>query len=133
MVRDKLVGALDELFDADERAAADCFVGDQCEEVFDLIQPRALGRDEMHASSQPTCQPSLDLRVAVRGVVVDDAVHVQVGRHGGVDQAQERQELLMPMPRLACVSAPPPRHLPQLPHDDAGVEGTRSCGLEADA
>jgi hypothetical protein len=38
----------------------------------------------------------------VGGVVVGDAVDVQLGRHGLVDLAQERQELLMPVARLAA-------------------------------
>ncbi len=46
-------------------------------------------------------QPGLDLRVAVRGVVVGDAVNIQFGRHGLVDLSQERQELLVTMARFA--------------------------------
>ena len=41
------------------------------------------------------------LRMGVRGVVVDDAVDVQLGRHRLIDGAQERHELLMPVARLA--------------------------------
>lgn len=39
--------------------------------------------------------------MVVGGVVVDDAVDVQLGGHALVDLAQERQELLVPMTRLA--------------------------------
>ena len=43
-------------------------------------------------------QPPLDLGVLVRRVVVQDQVDVQLRRHLPVDQAQERQELLVAVP-----------------------------------
>ncbi len=46
-------------------------------------------------------QPSPDLGVLVRGVVVDDEVDVQVLRDIGIDMAQEREELLVAMALLA--------------------------------
>lgn len=55
----------------------------------------------MHVPARLGGQPGLDLGVAVGGVVVADAVNVQLERHGLVDLAQEGQELLMPMSRLA--------------------------------
>lgn len=53
VLRDEVVDALHELFDAGERAATDCFVGDQREEAFDLIEPGAVGGDEMHLNWSP--------------------------------------------------------------------------------
>ena len=88
---DEVINALHELFDAGERSAADGLVGDQGEASFDLVQPGAVGRDEVHVPSRPGCQPSLDLRVAVGGVVVGDAMDVQLGRHRLVNLAQEGQ------------------------------------------
>src|SRR5687767_7360798 len=79
VVRDELVDALDKLLHAGERASTDCLVSDQREEAFDLIEPGTVGRDEMHMPARPSCQPGLDLRMTVRGVVVDNAVHVQLG------------------------------------------------------
>ena len=90
VVGDEPIDALHELLDAGERAAADRLVGDQREEAFDLIQPRAVGRDEVHVPARATRQPHLDLRMAVRGVVVDDAVNVQFAGDGLVDLAQVR-------------------------------------------
>lgn len=49
----------------------------------------------------PSGQPSLDLRVNVGGVVVGDAVDVQLGRHGLADLAQEREKRLVAVARLA--------------------------------
>ena len=55
----------------------------------------------MHVPAGPTGQPGLDLGMAVRCVVVADAVNVQLGGDGLVDLAQKGQELLMPVARLA--------------------------------
>lgn len=101
VVGDELVNAADELLDAGERAAPYGLVGNQREEAFDLIQPGTVGWHEVHVPARAACQPGLDLRMAVRGVVVDDAMNVQLSRHGLVDLAQERQEFLMAMTRLA--------------------------------
>lgn len=98
---DEVVDALHELFDAGNGSAPYGLVSDQCEESLDLVKPRAVGRDEVHVPARPRGQPGLDLGVAVGGVVVADAVNVQLSRHGLVDLAQEGQELLMPMSRLA--------------------------------
>lgn len=83
--RDKMVNALHELLDARKRPATDCLVGDEGEEALDLVQPRAVGRDEMHMPARSRGQPCLDLWVAVGGVVVHDAVDVQFGRDSLVD------------------------------------------------
>ena len=98
---DEVVDALHELFDAGEGPASNGLVGDQGEESLDLVQPRTVGRDEVHVPARSGGQPSLDLRVAMCGVVVADAMNVQLGWHGLVDLAQEGQEFLMPMARLA--------------------------------
>jgi len=99
--RDEVIDALNQLLDTGERAAADGLVGDQREEALDLVEPRTVGRDEMHVPARSRRQPRLDLGVAVGGVVVGNAVDVQLGRHGLVDLAQEGQELLMTVARLA--------------------------------
>ena len=99
--RDEMIDALHQLFDAGERAAADGLVGDQREEALDLVQPRAVGRDEVHVPARLRCQPGCDLRVAMGGWVIADAVDVQFGGHGLVDLVQKGQELLVPVARLA--------------------------------
>ena len=92
----EVIDMLHELPDAGERAAPNGFVGNQREESLDLVEPGAVGRDEVHVPARPARKPGLDLRVAVRCVVVEDAVHLQLDLHGLVDRAQERQELLVP-------------------------------------
>jgi hypothetical protein len=53
MVRDKLVDALHQLFDTGERAAANCLIGDQREDAFDLVQPGAVGLNEVRVATRP--------------------------------------------------------------------------------
>lgn len=50
---DEVINALHELFDAGERSSPNGFVGDQCEESLDLIEPRAVSRDEVHVPAWP--------------------------------------------------------------------------------
>ncbi len=100
VIVDELIDALNELLDAGERASADGLVGDQCKEALDLIQPRAVSRDEVHVPAWPTRQPGLDLRMIVGGVVVHDAVGAQFGGHRRVDLAQERGTLALIFPRV---------------------------------
>jgi len=78
VVGDEVIDALCELFDAGERAAADRLGGNQREEPFDLIEPGAVGRDEVHVPARSRRQRCLDLRMAVGSVVVH-AVDVQFG------------------------------------------------------
>ena len=59
VVSDKLVDALNQLLYAGERSATDCFVSDQRKESLDLVQPRAVGRDEVHVPTGPGGQPGL--------------------------------------------------------------------------
>lgn len=101
VVRDELIDALHELLHTGEGAATDGLVGDQGKEALDLIEPGAVGRDEVHVPARPAGKPRLDPGVAVRGVVVDDAMNVQLCGNGLVDLAQERQEFLMSMAGLA--------------------------------
>ena len=60
--------------DAGERTAADSLVGDQREEALELVQPRAVARNEVLSPARPRDQLRLDLRVAVGDVVVAHAV-----------------------------------------------------------
>src|SRR5678816_902593 len=98
---DEVIDLVDQVFDRRERAASDRLVGDQAEEAFDLVEPGAVGGNEMHVPPGSGGQPGAYLRMGVRGVVVDDAVDVELGRYRLIDGAQERHELLMPMARLA--------------------------------
>lgn len=96
-----MIDPLDQLFDRAERASTDRLVGDQRKEAFDLVEPRTVGGNEMHVPAGACRQPRLDLRMLVTAVVVDDAMHVELGRDGFVDFTQKRQKFLMPVTWLA--------------------------------
>ena len=115
----EVVDALHQLFDAGERTTSNGLVGDQGEEPFNLIEPGSVGRNEMHAPTRSTSQPSLVLRGAVRGVAIDDAVRAQFDGLGLGDFAQGRQEFLMAMPQLA--------HRQRRPAEDIESGEQRGC------
>src|SRR5947207_15812324 len=96
---DEGVDALDELFDGGEGAAADRLVSNVAEPTLDLVEPRSVGGREVHVIARMYREPGADFRVLVRGVVIDDQVQLELRRHAGVEMAQEREELLMAMPR----------------------------------
>ena len=47
-----------------------------------------------------TFQPPFDVWSFVRGVVIQDQMHLKIPRHGGVDRVQELSELPGPMPLM---------------------------------
>ena len=55
----------------------------------------------MNVKSGTPCQPSLDLGMLMRGVVVDDKMKIEVTGDVGLNVAQELEELLVTMTRLA--------------------------------
>jgi hypothetical protein len=73
---------------------------------------------EVHMEARMGQQPPLDRRGLVGGGVVDDHVHVQLGRHRAVDRGQELAELTDPVTAVGLV------------HDLAGrrVQGGEQAG-----
>ena len=59
VMSDEVIDSLDELLDAGERSTANCFVRDEREEAFDLIEPRTVGRDEVHVPARSRGWPGL--------------------------------------------------------------------------
>jgi hypothetical protein len=55
----------------------------------------------MHVETGMECEPGANLGMLVRGVVIDDEMEVEFGGHAGVQVAQEVEELLVPVARLA--------------------------------
>ena len=62
-------------------------MGDEGEEAFDLVEPRSIGGREVNVPTPTACEPSSDLGMLVVGVVVDDEMDVELGRHIGLDVA----------------------------------------------
>ncbi len=101
VVLDESVDLALEIGDRFERAASDRLVRDQCEPALDLVQPGAVSGREVQMKPRPPRQPRAHSRMLVRGVVVANEMNLEPGRHAGLNVAQEREELLMPMARLA--------------------------------
>ena len=76
-------------------------MGDEGEETFDLVEPGGIGGREVNVPTRTAGEPSLDVGMLVGGVVVDDEMDVELGRHIGLDVTQEGEELLMTMARFA--------------------------------
>jgi len=53
--------------------------GDEGEEAFDLVEPGGIGGREVNVPTRTAGEPSLDLGMLVRGVVVDDEIGRRVG------------------------------------------------------
>src|SRR6185437_15602163 len=92
---------LHQFLDAAEGTTADGALGDEGKPALDLIEPRGVSRSVVNLVSRPLRQPGPYLRMLVRSVIIDDEVNVKFGRDALVQSAQKREELLMPMTRLA--------------------------------
>ena len=101
MSADEAVDFFDEVGGGLEGAATDGTLGDEGEEAFDLVQPGGICGREVNVPTRTAGEPSLDLGMLVRGVVVDDEMDVELGRHIGLDVAQECEELLVTMAGFA--------------------------------
>ena len=86
-----------EFGDTMENATADGVAGDQAEEALDLIDPGGRCGREVEMEAGVVLEPSLDLGVLVRCVVVDDEMQIEQFWGVAVDGAQEAQEFLMAM------------------------------------
>src|SRR5579864_6110489 len=97
----EVVDSRHQVTDAAERAAADGPLGDDVEPDLHLIEPGGIRRRVVHMEARTGGQPAPDLRMLVRGIVIDDQMDREVVGHRGLDMAQELKELLVTMPPLA--------------------------------
>jgi hypothetical protein len=103
--------ALDEGANRLKRAASDRLPSNQPEPDLHLIEPRAVGRREMHVVARPLGQPRADLGMLVGGVVVHDQVDLQPRGNLGVEMPKECEKLLVPVPALALREDVAPVHI----------------------
>jgi hypothetical protein len=68
--------------------------------AFDEVEPRGAGRGEVQVEAGVLQQPLVDSRGLVGGVVIQDQVQVQVPGHSGVDELEEAEEFLVPVPAV---------------------------------
>lgn len=91
----------DQLLDTAEGPATNSLLRDPTEPELHLIEPGGVRWRVVDVIAGPQAQPGTDLRMFMRGIVIDDEMDRQVARHTGVDVAQEREKLLMAMPSPA--------------------------------
>src|SRR5579859_6657656 len=80
--------------DRSEDAAFQSSFGELCEEAFDGIEPGARGRREVEGPARVGCEPLLDLRVLMDGIIVEDRVNDFAGGSLGFDGVEKANELL---------------------------------------
>ena len=88
-------------FDLAEGTSTDGLLRDDAEPDFYLVEPGRVGGREVHVVTGACCQPALDARMLVGGIVIDNQVHVKGLGHTGVDMAQKIEELLVTMTAFA--------------------------------
>ena len=76
-----------------EAASANLLFGQCGEEAFDLVEPTRRSGREVDVVAWVTDQPSLDRWGFMGGVVIHNQMHVQSGRHVGLDRIEELAEL----------------------------------------
>lgn len=79
VIGDAVIDLADDLLDRAVRTATNGLVCDRSEETLDEIEPRPVGRCEMHMPTGPGSQPSFDEDVVVRRGIVHDEMDVQFG------------------------------------------------------
>ena len=99
-------------FALSEGSAADLALDDDAEPAFDLVEPGGIGRREMDLEPRSFGYPGAGLWMFVGGVDVNHEMDSEIGRHIGVDRAEEAQKFMMPMMRFALSEhfAKPLRH-----------------------
>jgi hypothetical protein len=90
-VRTYLVDFLDQFLHAAKRSATNGPLRNAVEPNLHLIQPRGIGRSEMHMEARPCCEPTFYPRMLVRPVVIHDHVDVQLCWHVVLNLSQEIQ------------------------------------------
>jgi len=75
----KAVDPEDEFFHTAERSAPDGLLRDPVEPDLHLVEPGGIGGREMYMEARSSGQPAFHARMFVRGVVVHDHMHIQLG------------------------------------------------------
>ena len=83
-----------QISDTLKHAAANAIMGDSGEESLNLIEPTAVGRSEMEFPPGVFGQPIFNRLSRVRGVIVQNDVHVQIRWDFSLDLSQKVQEFL---------------------------------------
>ncbi len=85
--------------DTAEHSATNLFGRQVSKDTFHQIEPRTTGRGEVHVHPRVACQPPLDRRVCVRGIVIGDQMQGLALGDLAINQTKKPQPILMPMAR----------------------------------
>src|SRR5271155_6288803 len=96
-ILDVVIDFLDQFLHAPKGSPAKSLLCNAIEPDFHLIEPRSIGRSEMHVESWPCGEPAFNSQMLVRGVIIHDDVHLQVLRHILLNLPEKTQILLMPV------------------------------------
>ena len=99
--REELVDRLLQVGHAAEGIAADALAGQLAEPSLNQIQPTRTGGHEMANEARMAFQPSPDVGMLVRAVVVHDQMQRDLSGELLVQPPEKAQELLVPMPLMA--------------------------------
>src|SRR5262249_24044320 len=123
VITDEAVDFFDEVGGGFERATTNSALSDESEESFDQVEPGGVGRREVKVPARAAGEPGSDFGMLVGGIVVDDEMDVELGRHIGLDVTQEGEELLMAMAGFALGDDRAVQHV------EGGKQGGRSVAL----
>ena len=101
MLIDECVQGLNEFQNAAKNSTAEPVFREVAKETFDHVEPGGTSRREVDMETAMLLQPALNLGVFVSGVIIGDEIEFLAVRRGIVDQSQELDPLLMPVPLLA--------------------------------
>ena len=111
VLRDVLVDLLHQFAHAAKRAAPDGLLSDQSAPALDLVEPAGVGRRVMNVIAPMACQPRLDPRMFMGGVVVRDQMDLELRRNVVVEVIKKREKLLVAMTRLTLGDDRPVEHV----------------------
>lgn len=95
---DIILDCLFQLLHATKDSVANTVAGDVTEPAFDHIQPRTAGRDKMNVETLVAFQPTQNLRMLVRRIVIDDQMQIEFRRRLCLNLFQEFDLFMMTMP-----------------------------------
>jgi len=96
---------------AAERASPNPLGCQLCEKPFDQVQPGRARRGEVNMEAWVSLEPPPHLKMFVCGVVVDDQMKIEFGRHLLMQQSKKFQPLLMAMSGHALANHLSAEHL----------------------
>src|SRR5258705_10328588 len=96
-ILDVVIDFLDQVFHATERSAANGLLRNTVEPDLHLIEPGGIGGSAVHMEPCPCSKPAFHSQMLVRGVIINDDVHLQAFRHALLTLPETTHILLMPM------------------------------------